>query len=105
MRRSRKPLVVVKAARGFESLPLRSTPKPLHRAVTIDGDLTSGRADWMAALVAESEQGRLEALIAWGKSVLLDTSHTVEGSEEEPPLAQLRADLIGEYPPVGPIFA
>jgi hypothetical protein len=38
--------------------------------------------------------------------VLLDTSYTAEeADQEQPPLAQLRADLIAEYPPVGPIFA
>jgi 5-methylthioadenosine/S-adenosylhomocysteine deaminase len=74
--------------------------------VMIDGDLAYGRADWMTDLVAESDQGRLEALIAWGKPVLLDTSYTAEEADQgQPPLAQLRADLIAEYPPVGPIFA
>jgi 5-methylthioadenosine/S-adenosylhomocysteine deaminase len=74
--------------------------------VMIDGDLAYGRADWMTDLVAESDQGRLEALIAWGKPVLLDTTYTAEAADQEqPPLAQLRADLTAEYPPVGPIFA
>jgi 5-methylthioadenosine/S-adenosylhomocysteine deaminase len=74
--------------------------------VMIDGDLAYGRADWMTDLVAESDQGRLEALIAWGRPVLLDTSYTAEeADQEQPPLAQLRADLTAEYPPVGPIFA
>jgi 5-methylthioadenosine/S-adenosylhomocysteine deaminase len=74
--------------------------------VMIDGDLAYGRADWMADLVLGSDHGRLEALIAWGKPVLLDSSYAAEeADEEQPPLAQLRADLINEYPPVGPIFA
>jgi len=74
--------------------------------VMIDGDLAYGRADWMTDLVAESDQRRLEAQIGWGKPVLLDTSYTAEeADQEQPPLAQLRADLIAEYPPVGPIFA
>jgi 5-methylthioadenosine/S-adenosylhomocysteine deaminase len=72
----------------------------------IDGDLAYGRADWMTDLVAESDHERLESVIAWGKPMLLDTSYTAEPSDEEqPPLATLRADLITEYPPVGPIFA
>ena len=68
--------------------------------------LAYGRADWMTELIAESDRARLEALIAWGKPVLLDTSYTAEEADQgQPPLAQLRADLVAEYPPVGPIFA
>jgi 5-methylthioadenosine/S-adenosylhomocysteine deaminase len=90
-------------AGSFRSSAVSRMPPP---AQMIDGDLAYGRADWMTDLVADSDQGRLEALIAWGKPVLLDTSYTAEASDEqEPPLAQLRADLIKEYPPVGPIFA
>jgi hypothetical protein len=60
----------------------------------------------MADLVVGSDQGRLEALIAGGRPVLLDSCYTAdEADEEQPPLAQLRAALINEYPPVGAIFA
>ena len=38
--------------------------------------------------------------------MLLDTSYAARGSDESSrQLAKLRADLIKEYPQVGPIFA
>jgi 5-methylthioadenosine/S-adenosylhomocysteine deaminase len=74
--------------------------------VMIDGDLAYGREDWLRAL-GDPEQGEgLEPLVAWGKRMLLDTSYTARPSAEAPPrLSALRADLINEYPEVGPIFA
>ena len=56
--------------------------------------------------MAKEDQGRLEALLAWGKPMLLDTSYMAgDSGEQQPQLAQLRADLVKEYPPLGPIFA
>jgi 5-methylthioadenosine/S-adenosylhomocysteine deaminase len=74
--------------------------------VMIDGDLAYGREDWLRALAEPGEAENLEPLIAWGKRMLLDTSYAVSpGSSAAPKLAKLRADLIKEYPQVGPIFA
>lgn len=74
--------------------------------VMIDGDLAYGRADWLEQLAAPGVRQGLEPLIAWGKRMLLDTSYTARpGSEAPPRLARLRADLIKEYPQVGPVFA
>jgi 5-methylthioadenosine/S-adenosylhomocysteine deaminase len=74
--------------------------------VMIDGDLAYGRADWIEELGEPGAEERLEPLIAWGQHMRLDTSYTVrEPREDAPKLEQLRADLIGAYPQVGPIFA
>ena len=74
--------------------------------VMIDGDLAYGRADWIEELAEPGAEERLEPLIAWGQHMRLDTSYTVrEPQQEVPRLEQLRADLIGAYPQVGPIFA
>jgi 5-methylthioadenosine/S-adenosylhomocysteine deaminase len=72
--------------------------------VMVDGDLSYGRADWLAGLAEDAS--RLEPLVAWGKPMLVDNSYRVRpGGEPPPTLAQLRADLIAQYPQVGPIFA
>ena len=74
--------------------------------VMIDGDLTYGRADWMTSLVAADHRERLEPLLAWGKPMRLDTSYAAHpGTDVPPTLAQLRTDLIANYPQMGPIFA
>jgi 5-methylthioadenosine/S-adenosylhomocysteine deaminase len=74
--------------------------------VMIDGDLPYGRADWLETLADPADHERLEPLIAWGKRMLLDTSHTAApATEPQPRLEELRQSLIGEYPQVGPIFA
>ncbi|MQA75627.1 MAG: amidohydrolase family protein [Solirubrobacterales bacterium] len=74
--------------------------------VMIDGDLTYGRADWISELAASPDESQLEPLIAWGKRMLLDTSHMVNpNGEQAPTLGQLRTDLVREFPQVGPIFA
>jgi 5-methylthioadenosine/S-adenosylhomocysteine deaminase len=74
--------------------------------VMIDGDLAYGRADWLEELADPGADERFEPLIAWGKRMLLDTSYTAGKPGGEPAkLGQLRADLIGAYPQVGPIFA
>jgi 5-methylthioadenosine/S-adenosylhomocysteine deaminase len=74
--------------------------------VMIDGDLAYGRADWMTRLATPEHRDRLERLIAWGRPMLLDASHAAGEQRDRPPtLAELRAALIDEYPPVGPIFA
>ena len=74
--------------------------------VMIDGDLPYGRADWLEALTDPADSERLEPLIAWGKRMLLDTSHTAApATGDSPRLEELRESLVGEYPQVGPIFA
>ena len=74
--------------------------------VLIDGDLTYGRDDWVSELIESSADTRLESLVAWGKAMLLDTSYMVNpDGGEVPTLAELRAELIREYPQVGPIYA
>jgi hypothetical protein len=74
--------------------------------VMIDGDLAYGREDWLKGLIAPDRQEGLEPLRAWAKRMLLDTSYAAQPAGGEPVrLAQLRADLIEHYPPVGPIFA
>ena len=74
--------------------------------VMIGGDLTYGRADWIPGLAASPDDARLEPLLAWGKPMLLDTGYMANpDGGEVPTLADLCADLIGQYPQVGPIFA
>ena len=72
--------------------------------VTIGGDLTYGRADWIAALSDDPSQ--LQPLLAWGQPMLLDTGYVAHGSGTAvaPKLSDLRAELIKAYPQVGPIF-
>jgi 5-methylthioadenosine/S-adenosylhomocysteine deaminase len=74
--------------------------------VMIGGDVAYGRKDWLLDLIAPTDQARLEPLIAWGREMRLDTSYSAGTPDAEAPkLAQLRADLIEQYKPVGPIFA
>jgi 5-methylthioadenosine/S-adenosylhomocysteine deaminase len=75
--------------------------------VMIDGDLAYGRDSLVKKLTDSADHDRLEPLLAWGKPMLLDTNYQAgePGSEPPPQLAELRAALIEEYPPVGPIFA
>jgi 5-methylthioadenosine/S-adenosylhomocysteine deaminase len=74
--------------------------------VMIDGDLAYGREDWVRSLAEPDQIAGLEPHIAWGKRMLLDTSYQSQpGSEAPPTLAKLQADLVDQYPQVGPIFA
>jgi 5-methylthioadenosine/S-adenosylhomocysteine deaminase len=73
--------------------------------VIIDGDLAYGRFERVKELSAPDEQERLEEVFAWGKRMLLDTSTTARPATTPRTVAQLREDLIAEYPQVGPIFA
>jgi 5-methylthioadenosine/S-adenosylhomocysteine deaminase len=41
----------------------------------VDGDLAYGRADWLGDLVDPANRDRLEAVLAWGKPMLLHTSY------------------------------
>jgi cytosine/adenosine deaminase-related metal-dependent hydrolase len=72
--------------------------------VTIGGDLTYGRTDWITALSDDPSQ--LQPLLAWGQPMLLDTGYVAQGTAATaaPSLTDLRAALIGAYPQVGPIF-
>ena len=71
----------------------------------IGGDIPYGRADWVQALTAPEQHEKLEALIAWGQPMLLDTSFAAIPQGIPPRLEELRAELIKNYPQVGPIFA
>src|SRR3954447_11837512 len=73
--------------------------------VMIGGDIPYGRADWVQALTPADQHQRLEALIAWGQPMLLDTSFAAIPQGIPPTLEALRTELIGNYPQVGPIFA
>jgi 5-methylthioadenosine/S-adenosylhomocysteine deaminase len=74
--------------------------------VMVDGDLTYGRADWFERMADPGAREQFETLIAWGKRMLLDASYRAgEPGGTPPKLEQLRAELIGAYPQVGPIFA
>jgi 5-methylthioadenosine/S-adenosylhomocysteine deaminase len=71
--------------------------------VTIGGDLAYGRADWIGTL---APPGVTEPVVAWGRSMLVDTSYSVKTpASPAPRLADLRKDLIARYPQTGPIFA
>ena len=71
--------------------------------VTIAGDLSYGRKDWMEDLLDETSE--LEGFVAWGKQMLLDTSYVAQPSESPPRLKQIRERLLARYPQTGPIFA
>jgi cytosine/adenosine deaminase-related metal-dependent hydrolase len=79
--------------------------------VVLGGDVAYGRASWVRRLAGvasagDADPGRTERLVAWGKTVLVDTSYSVRHAATAPPrLADLRAELIDRYPQVGPIFA
>jgi hypothetical protein len=78
--------------------------------VVLGGDVAYGRASWVRSLAGvqagDANPDRTEALIAWGKPILVDTSYSVRTPATAPPrLADLRAELIARYPQVGPIFA
>jgi cytosine/adenosine deaminase-related metal-dependent hydrolase len=72
--------------------------------VTIGGNPVYGRPDLMRELAGDS--GEAEEVLAWGKPMLLDTNYAAAPSGETlPRLAELREQLIGRYPQIGPIFA
>jgi hypothetical protein len=41
----------------------------------VDGDLAYGRADLLGDLADPADRDRLEAVLAWGTPMLLDTSY------------------------------
>ena len=79
--------------------------------VVLGGDVAYGRAAWVRRLAGvtkatDPDPGHTERLVAWGRTVLVDTSYSVRTPASAPPrLADLRAELIARYPQVGPIFA
>ncbi len=82
-----------------------STPADVE-LVMIGGDVAYGRTTWVTQLAANAGDPNLEAVIAWGRSMLLDTSFQVNaGGDPTPRLAQIRSALTSIYPPVGPIWA
>lgn len=73
--------------------------------VMIGGDPVYGRSDWMAKVRADGAVP-LERVVAWGKRMLLDTGYSAEpAATPAPTLAQIRADILAQYPQLGPIFA
>ena len=71
--------------------------------VVIGGDLAYGRADWIQELAPPSDG---EALLAWGKQMVMDTSYVAQAAgATSPRLGELRERLLGRYPQTGPIFA
>jgi cytosine/adenosine deaminase-related metal-dependent hydrolase len=74
-------------------------------AVMIGGDLAYGRSDWMVRVLGP-EAAEVEAVVAWGTPMLLDTRYAgAPTGTPAPKLAALRAELVAHYPQVGPIFA
>src|SRR5262245_353642 len=99
-------LVVLQPQRddAFESV-VAAYPSSVD-LVMIGGDIIYGRGDWVRQLSTIEDY---ELLIAWGREMALDTRF---GSPEQtapngPPrrLAEIRRQLIGRYPAIGPIFA
>ena len=82
-----------------------STPADVQ-LVMIGGDVAYGRTDWVTQLAADATDPNLEHIVAWGRSMLLDTSFEVNpAGDPTPRLAQIRSALTTVYPPVGPIWA
>ena len=82
-----------------------STPADVE-LVMVGGDVAYGRQDWVRTLAADPADPDLEAVIAWGRRMLLDTSFEVNpGDDPTPRLSQIRESLTSVYPPVGPIWA
>jgi cytosine/adenosine deaminase-related metal-dependent hydrolase len=73
--------------------------------VLIGGDVTYGRQDWFDQLSGAARGTTIDSFSAWGKPMRLDTGYQVNPGAPVPSLSQLRADLIGAYPQVGPVFA
>jgi 5-methylthioadenosine/S-adenosylhomocysteine deaminase len=74
--------------------------------VMIGGDVAYGNAALVGQMFDAAALAHFEALRAWGKPMLLDTSYQGHPKgESPPPLSSLRADLIKAFPQVGPIFA
>jgi cytosine/adenosine deaminase-related metal-dependent hydrolase len=82
-----------------------STPADVE-LVMIGGDVAYGRRDWVTALAADPNDPHLEPVLAWGRSMLLDTSFEVNPTGDPTPrLSQIRSALTAVYPPVGPVWA
>jgi cytosine/adenosine deaminase-related metal-dependent hydrolase len=74
--------------------------------VMIGGDIAYGHRPVVASLLGDAALAGFEAIPAWGKPMVLDTGYQAHpGAQKPPTLTQLRADLIANYPQVGPIFA
>jgi 5-methylthioadenosine/S-adenosylhomocysteine deaminase len=82
-----------------------ATPNDVE-LVLIGGNLVYGRTDWTQTLAQDPADPNLEAVLARGRPMLLDTSYQGQPDGGPPPrLQQLRADLTKTYPPGGPIWA
>jgi 5-methylthioadenosine/S-adenosylhomocysteine deaminase len=83
----------------------RASPSDVD-LVMIGGDVAYGHARLLGELFDDAQLAKFEPQIAWGKPMLLDTSYQGHPKgDSPPPLSTLRADLIKEFPQVGPIFA
>lgn len=92
------------ASDPYESICL-SMPNDVE-LVLIGGDIVYGAHDWTTSIAADPQDPLLEPVVAWGRPMLLDTSYEAQSDGGPTPrLQQLRADLTGAYPPVGPIWA
>jgi cytosine/adenosine deaminase-related metal-dependent hydrolase len=87
---------------AYESV-CASTPNDVE-LVIIDGQLSYGRADWVRTLAADPDASVLEAVLAWGRPMLLNTGRTATNGTSGD-LEGLRSALIDAYPQVGPIWA
>jgi cytosine/adenosine deaminase-related metal-dependent hydrolase len=74
--------------------------------VMIGGDVTYARADWLEAIAPSATSPGLRPVIAWGKRMVLDNGFRARPDDDTTPdIDALRADLIGAYPEIGPIWA
>jgi 5-methylthioadenosine/S-adenosylhomocysteine deaminase len=74
--------------------------------VVIGGDVTYTRAEWAEELAPGVTSTTLSPVIAWGKRMLLDNGFRARPDDQDvPTLDDLRADLIGVFPQLGPIWA
>jgi hypothetical protein len=73
--------------------------------VLIGGDITYARTDWNARLAATPASPTTEQLIAWGKTMTIDTGFHSSAADPTPSLATIRKALTAAYPPLGPIYA
>ncbi len=76
--------------------------------VMIGGEVTYTRAEWVDPLALGAAAPNLQPILAWGRHMMLDNGYRASPGEDPqavPTLGDLRADLIGVFPQVGPIWA
>jgi cytosine/adenosine deaminase-related metal-dependent hydrolase len=87
----------------YESI-CAATPNDVE-LVLIGGQLCYGRSDWINTLAQDPATPVLEAVLAWGRAMLLNTGHSPDLAQPGGDLDQLRSSLINAYPQIGPIWA